>query len=228
MVYKIFPIILGNNQKILFGSENDAILIYNIFYSFYLKNELWCIPKLYINKEVNLINILNKVKDIDINSLIIVYFSGHSSKHGKINFYNNFYSSEYILKKFNNLNNIKKNIYFIIDSCFSENFICTNKKFKNIESVTYIVSSKKTQTSKEILLKYDKNMFKIKKINSIKNDNIILGIFTFYFYKLLEQKQTFNLKDWKRLLIQDELWNIIKNKYNQQIIYIQNKKSKLN
>jgi len=223
MKNNIYTIILGNNQNLLFGSSNDSILIYNIFYRFYLNTNYWKKPLLFINKDVTILNILNKIKTINTFSTIIIYFSGHSSKIGKLNFFNKLYSSSEILKKIDSLNNIKKHIFFIIDSCYSELNINTFK-YKNIILTTYIVSSKKNQTSKEILIKYDFNMFKYKNLalSNITNNKIVISIFTYYFYKILNGKNLNNLNDWKINLVNNILWNIIEKKYNQKIYYVQN------
>ena len=108
MFKKINPIIFGNNQNNLFGSENDAILIYNLFYTFYIENEKWNKPYLYINKKVKLSKLIKRVKKIDDNNLVLIYFSGHSCKYGNLKFYNNFYSNEHIINKIN------KNLYILL------------------------------------------------------------------------------------------------------------------
>ena len=223
MKNNIYTIILGNNQNLLFGSINDSILIYNIFYRFYLNTNNWKVPILFCNKDVTILNILDEIKQINTQSTIIIYFSGHSSKTGKLNFFNTSYSSTEILKKIDLINNIRKHIFFIIDSCFSELNIDTFK-YKNIILKTYIVSSKKNQTSKEILIKYDFNMFKYKSLNSnnIINNKIVISIFTYYFYKILNKKNLNNLNDWKINVVNNILWNIIEKKYNQKIYYVQN------
>ena len=71
MEKEIYSIILGNNQDELYGSENDAILIYNLFYTFYLKKSIWKKPIIYLNKDVNIENIINSIKSINNNSIII-------------------------------------------------------------------------------------------------------------------------------------------------------------
>ena len=51
---------------------------------------------------------------------------------------------------------------------------------------------------------------------------IVIGIFTYYFYKLLYEKNLNNLDNWKINLVDNILWNIIEKKYNQKIYYVQN------
>ena len=55
----IIPIILGNNGDTLFGSENDVLIIYNLFYKFHKLNNLeykWIKPSILINKDVKIKN----------------------------------------------------------------------------------------------------------------------------------------------------------------------------
>ena len=89
---KIYSIILGNNQNNLFGSKNDAILIYNLFYSFYLKNENWQEPNIYLDENLKIEDIMKKINSFNIKSIknnisLIIYFSGHSDKNGKLQFF---------------------------------------------------------------------------------------------------------------------------------------------
>jgi|TARA_Y100000389_G_C17372710_1_gene469900 hypothetical protein len=212
MSEEIYSIILGNNQDELFGSENDAILIYNLFYTFYLKNKVWKKPIVYLNEDVNMENLINSMKNIDSNSTIIIYFSGHSCKNGNLQFFNYYYSNNEII---NEILNIKKqNIYFIIDSCYSKKFITSRPNIKT----KYIVSTSDIQTSKEIIIDYQENMFTHMN-NSKENNKIVLGIFTLYFYKILLNKNLVNIKDWKNKIINNKIWDIIDRKYNQKIYY---------
>lgn len=216
---KIYSIILGNNQNDLFGSTNDAILIYNLFYSFYLNNKNWQEPNIYLNNNLKIDEIIKKIYSFNISSFdkdtsLIIYFSGHSDKNGKLQFYNKFYSN-------NDLVNLLKLFdinctYIIIDSCFSKNFII-EKKYKN--TTKYIVSSSENQTSKEILVDYDKDMFTYKDINK-KNNKMVIGIFTLYFYRIIKNKNLSNLNNWESVIINNPIWKIIERIYNQKIYFI--------
>jgi hypothetical protein len=214
---KIYTIIMGYNKNNLFGSENDAILLYNLFYRFYLDYSFWEKPIIFLNKNVVFNNLIDNINNINITSdetIIIIYFSGHSSKCGKLQFFDNEYSNIQILKKISK----NTNIFFIIDSCFSKKFII--KEYDKIKILRFIVSSYDDQTSKEIVIEYDHKMFLYKKLKYIHN-KIVIGIFTLYFYKLVNIKNLYNIDNWKNKIINNPLWKLIENKYNQQIYYYQ-------
>ena len=162
-------------------------------------------------------NILNDSQSISKNDLLLIYFSGHSSKDGYLHFYNKKISCKTILEEL--YKEKVFNIYFIIDSCFSKKFIISN--FKNYKILKYIVSSYENETSKEIIVSYDKKMFPYKNIKII-NNNLVIGIFTLYFYKLVNVKNLYNINDWKNEVVNNPLWNIIKEKYSQRINYSEN------
>ena len=86
MQTKILPIIFGINGSGLNGCVNDAILIYNLFKSFFSLNKNdWLEPKLFINEQAQLDNI----KDILQNntfSQIIFFYSGHGYSGGRLAF----------------------------------------------------------------------------------------------------------------------------------------------
>ena len=104
MEYNITPIILGNNGDNLYGSVNDAILIYNLFYIFYLNEDIWNEPYIFLDNQVNMKNINTCIANIKINNnIILIYFSGHSNKNGNLLFHQLFVSSEYILNEINPL-----------------------------------------------------------------------------------------------------------------------------
>lgn len=214
MEKEIYSIILGNNQDELYGSENDAILIYNLFYTFYLKKSIWKKPIIYLNKDVNIENIINSIKSINNNSIIILYFSGHSCKYGNLQFYNKLYSNTDILNYFSD----KKNIYFIIDSCYGKKFIDYNV---NSMKLKYIVSTSDIQKSKEIIIDYNNEMFLHKKLLNY-NTKIAIGMFTLYFYRILKNKNLYNILEWKTKVLNNKIWDIIDKRYNQKIFYYEN------
>ena len=219
----IFPILLGNNNGSLFGVENDVMLIYNLFYKFYkkIKNDLykWKKPIMCINEQVNIFNIkkiINKIQyDKKINLIIIIYFSGHSNSKGYLQFYNEKINANNLLENINSVLKQNSYIYFIIDSCFSKNFI-SNINLHNITKKIYFVSCIENEYSKEIEIEYDKNMFKYKNVH--KNNKFIVSIFTLYFIKLLEARNINNILDFKNI-INDKLWKMISLKYKQTIYY---------
>jgi|SaaInlStandDraft_7_1057024.scaffolds.fasta_scaffold00345_20 hypothetical protein len=197
-------ILIGDNSKDLYGCHNDVILLYNFFYELN-------IPLFFFNN----INFEKINKYIKNKTIIIFYFSGHSLKNGKILINNKYYSSIYIL---NYLNNLKKNInvIFIIDSCYSEQFICY-KNFKYIINVKYLLSCNKYQTSKEITVDYNVNNYKYFKIIN-PSKQLVHSIFSFYLCKLL-YKYKLNIKK----IIKHPYWEIINEKYQQEFIYYEKK-----
>lgn len=221
----IYPIILGNNNNNLYGSVNDSLLFYNIFYKFYNKYNNWKKPFLLTNKDVSKQNLLHIIKKIDRMDKelknIVIYFSGHSLKNGKLQFYNEYVSNQ-ILNQINSNIKFKINIYFIIDSCFSSNFIKNKLNILiNIKKISYLVSCDNKQTSKEIIIDNNKDFFKYKKNINYKKNKIIVGIFSFYLYKLILFKNINNLNDWKKI-INFNIWKMIEKNYGQTIYYFEN------
>jgi hypothetical protein len=229
MKYNITSIILGNNNDNLFGSVNDAILIYNLFYIFYLNNPNWNMPNILLDHQVKLINIINSIKNINTknNNIILIYFSGHSNKNGDVQFHDMCLSNNYILDEINNNIAVPCDIFFIIDSCFSSNFIGNQEcnSFDKINKIYYLVSCDKKQKSKEIIINYEPDMFKIKPLLENKT-KIVIGIFTFYLYKLLKYKNIDDILEWKNIIKYD-IWKMIKDNFGQTIYYIEKKSSLL-
>ena len=97
---------------------------------------------------------------------------------------------------------------------------CAKKFIKSRPNIKtkYIVSTSDIQTSKEIIIDYQENMF-THMHNSKENNKIVLGIFTLYFYKILLNKNLVNIEDWKNKIIKNKIWDIIDRKYNQKIYY---------
>jgi hypothetical protein len=202
--------IIGDNNNDLFGCHNDAKLIYNLFYTFYLKNKnIWILPKIYLN---------TIFENIDINyenSKIIIFFSGHTNKKGNLIINYNNYSSDYILKLINSKEK-KCEVIFIIDSCYSINFISKNK-YKFIFKISYFLSKSINNESKEFLIEYKNNNYKYTSINN-NYSKIVNGIFTYYFYKILNNKIYNNINLWNNL-INDPIWKYIFTKFKQEIYY---------
>jgi hypothetical protein len=72
------------------------------------------------------------------------------------------------------------------------------------------------EKSKEIEIEYDISLFKYKDIKPCKK--MVVGIFSLYFVKLIMTRKIHNLMDFKNI-INDRLWKMISNKYNQTIYY---------
>jgi hypothetical protein len=222
----IIPILLGNKDNTLFGVKNDVIIIYNLFYKYYNLNYNWFKPSILIDENVKIININKKlikyfeyIKTMNNynNIIIIIYFSGHSNSKGFLKFYNEYINLQTLIENINNYIIFKSSIYFIIDSCYSKNFI-SNIKLDNtlISNIHFMVSCNNNELSKEIEADYDINMFKYKNIKF--NKKIIVGIFTFYLIKLIDARKINNIYEFKNI-IKDNLWKIISNKYKQTIYY---------
>ena len=205
---KIKSYIIGDNGNDLFGTHNDAKLIYNLFYIFYLnKKNTWHIPELYLN---NIIEKINK------SNIILIYFSGHSDKDGNIIIKNISYSIDYFL----NLINLNKNncsVIFIVDTCYGKKFISKNK-YKFIKNIQYFVSHSKDNNSKEFLINLNKDDYKYTEINQY--SKIVNGIFTYYFYKILKNKN-YNINEFKKIT-DSQIWKFVKKNYNQEIYYFSN------
>lgn len=232
---KIFPILLGYNNNTLYGVENDVILIYNLFYNFYKSirsldgSLLWLKPIILINNEVNLNYIKNILKyKLDLlenkfllsNIIIIIYFSGHSNSKGFLKFSNEYVNSNMCINIIYDVISsykINTDIFFIIDSCFSKNFINNyNNSNLYINKISYLVSCMENEYSKEIETDYDESLFKYKNIK--KNKKFIVGIFTLYLIKLIEARNIKDIYDFKNI-IDDKLWKIISIKYKQTAYY---------
>lgn len=204
---KIKSYIFGDNGNDLFGTHNDAKLIYNLFYIFYLnKKNIWNTPELYLN---NIISKINKSNNI------LIYFSGHSNKDGEIIINNNKYSSDYFLNLINS-NNINCNVIFIIDTCYGNKFISKNN-YKFIKKIEYFVSYSDNNISKEFLINLNQDDYKYTDIK--KYSKIINGIFTYYFYKILKNKY-YDIYDFKKIK-ESHIWNFVKKKFNQDIYYFE-------
>ena len=214
---KVLTIILGYNYDTLLGSENDAILIYNIFYRFYLNNNIyWNKPLLLKNNNVKMDKVINYIKkNINNFSILLIYFSGHSSKKN-IFFYKSKLSRNNFFCKINMVLNKNIDFFLILDSCYSELFMKLDSKYNKIKKKYFILSSKKNQKSAEGFINYNDKYFEYKKAK-VNNDKIILGIFTYNFCKLLYKMNEIN--DVSKILEikRSPLWKQIEKICNQQI-----------
>lgn len=206
---KIKSYILCDNGNNLFGSHNDGKLIYNLFYNYYLNNTNWLKPEITFNS-------LFLDFNFDENFILIFFYSGHSNKYGQIKIDNKYYSSDYFLKLINNKNKLCS-INFILDTCYSINFM-TNKKYTNIIKLTYFLSQNKENKSKEFLINLKKEHYNY--YFKQNNNKIVNGIFTYYFHKVLYEKK-YNVNNWE--MIKDHPnWKYVNIKFNQKIFFISN------
>jgi hypothetical protein len=205
---KIKSYIIGDNGNDLFGPHNDAKLIYNLFYIFYLKDKnIWNVPELYLN---------NITKRINKSNTIIIYFSGHSKKDGNIIIKDTTYSADYFLNLIDS-NKYDCDVIFIIDTCYGKKFISKNK-YKFIKKIEYFVSQSDNNNSKEFLIELKKDDYKYTEIK--KFSKIVNGIFTYYFYKILKNKK-YNINEFKKIK-DSQIWNYVKKNFNQEIYYFSN------
>jgi hypothetical protein len=196
---KIKPLILNNlinkNSRELYACENDIKIIYYLFYNFYKKKSFWEKPQI--------IDINNKIINNN-NYYYIIYFSGHSNKNGEIIINDKKYTYNY----FSHL----LNVYFILDCCYSETFLYNN--IINKKKI-FLLSSNENQKSKEIFIKYN-DLFN--KSNIEYNNKISISVFTYYLTLLLLKINNDNIFEWKSI-IENPLWVMVENKYNQTIFY---------
>jgi hypothetical protein len=210
MYSNICPILLGYNNNKLYGTKNDLYIIYNLFYNFYIKNDKnWFIPKIFYDKELKLKNIVNYIKTLNNDTLIIIYFSGESNKKGYLKFYNEKIN---IIKLLKNIN--IKNFYFIIDSCYSKVFFENLKDYNNINSIRFIGSCMEYEKSKEVSNTYDSKLFTYL---DIEHREHIISIFTLYFCKMIIIKN-YNIDEFKNL-VDDGIFKMISNRFQQTIFY---------
>lgn len=220
MDFFIIPILFGNNMDTLFGIKNDIYIIYNLFYKFYEKNpQNWNIPVFFLNENCLINNIKQFLNINNKKKLFLIYFSGHSNSKGYLKFYNENINLNTFLDFFNN--NLKEScrLYFIIDTCYSKSFILNiNKNYIFIEKIYFMGSSMDNEQSKEIEVEYDKSLFSY--LNIEYSNKIIVGIFTLYFVKLLLIRKIDNISKFKNI-INDKLWKMISNQFNQTLYYIE-------
>jgi hypothetical protein len=216
---KIYSIILANNNG-LFGGINDGKLIYNVFFNFYLNKEHWEKPYFITNNNVTLENIINIIKQFTINKniIILLYFTGHSNKYGQLKFHNEYISNNKFINSINNniLHNIE--LYFLIDSCFSEKFTQFSKDSNtiyNILKIHYIVSSKENEKSKEMVVSFDKELFKYNMIDTT-SEKIPIGIFTYYLCHYMKNVDTLN--DIFTIVTKKNIWKFIEKQYHQTMV----------
>ncbi len=218
MYSKIYPLLLGYNNNKLFGTKNDLYIIYNLFYSFFnIFPSNWFVPKMFYNEDLKLINILNYIKTLNLieNILLIIYFSGESNKKGRLKFYNQKINIHTFLYNINKTINTKINIFFIVDSCYSKQFIHNFKnKYDKINIIYILGSCNENEQSKEVSNTYDPLLFDIMDIEHTEH---IVSIFTLYFCKLIKIKK-YQVEDFKKLE-KDPIFKMIASKFKQTIFY---------
>lgn len=228
-------ICLGNNNKNLKGSKNDALLFFNYIKSLIEKgnNDNFISPKILFNKDVTINNILKIInlnqKKYEIENLII-FFSGHSYENDFIDIFNENLKPtkrETLLDEINKILKYQIKLKIIYDSCFSGDLKNIFKKYEylqkikicNFKNFKIISSSKKNQNANETLCEIN-NFFTKFNIKYLKNEFIInkktitLGVFTLNFVKILKEKN-YCLTNWN-LFLKNNYWNKLKEIVDQE------------
>ena len=202
MKQSILPILLGSNGSGLNGCENDAIVMYNIFYKFHLSNSLsdkWLKPHILVNNQVKL-NLIEQIIKNNIFDKLIFYYSGHGYRNGRLSFAN----SNQIYQVISQNINQKIEITFIIDSCHSGSFPLFSNHFPNITKSNLIASCKSYQKSTESLALDDLNIFMYMKPKYKRDKNFITGIFTYNLACILFKENKFSYN-----FLKYPIWNDI-------------------
>ena len=96
-----------------------------------------------------------------------------------------------------------------------KNLYKKKNKYKFIKKIQYFVSKSENNNSKEFLINFNIDDYKYTKIS--KYSKIVNGIFTYYFYKILKNKN-YNINDLKKIK-DSQIWTYVKNNFNQEIFY---------
>ena len=189
MKQSILPILLGSNGPGINGCENDAIIMYNLFYKYYLSNSLsdkWLKPHILLNNQVKL-NLVEQIIESTSFSKLIFYYSGHGYSKGQLSFA----SAEQIYQSISSKLRQDIDITFILDCCKSGSFPIYCNKYSFIKKCNLIASCKSYQKSTESLAFDDQDLFKYKKPFYKRTRNFITGIFTYNFVNILFKENTF-------------------------------------
>ena len=191
-------IFLGYNSNNLFGANNDIRYIKNTINTNNY-NHIETITLEYENTTLK--NIINSINTFNEINNLIIYFSGNGTNNGKIEIYNDKISHKDIFKNIN----VKINkLIYILDCCYSENFIKKNT-CNNINEISLLSSCSKNQTSKEVLMK-------------INDTYKVMGIFTYYLCKIINYKKLYDFNSWDKIK-NNNIWCVIDKKFNQTFLY---------
>ena len=166
---------------------------------------------------------------------LIIYFSGHGFYGGNLEFADKIVNALEIYELINDVFINDLNIFFILDCCYSGSYPLI-KNFQKIKNVSILASCKNNEKSSESLAIYNpqdfnfikpnftsyKSYFNLDKINSSfnnKEDNIIVGAFTYNLIKIIKQNNLININNW--FLIENEkIWKTLEKNINQKITII--------
>lgn len=164
---------------------------------------------------------------------LIIYFSGHGFYGGNLEFADKIVNALEIYELINDIFINNLNIYFILDCCYSGSYPLI-KDFQKIKNVSILASCKNNEKSSESLAIYNpqdfnfikpnflsyKSYFNLDKINlTNKENNIIVGAFTYNLIKIIKQYNLTNINNW--FLIENEkILKSIEKNINQKITII--------
>ena len=227
MNQRILSIYIGNNSKELLGCENDAIMFYNLHES---QNTNQTSKKyLLIGKDVTFNNLEKIFKNNKTTQNLLIYFSGHSSYGGNLQFNDNIINPLKIYESINMNFTNDINIYFILDCCYSGSFPLV-KNFQKIKNVYILASCKENQKSLESIVNYipensiliKPKMYK-KKYNIINDNNeenlLVVGAFTFNLIKLIKEGNLVDINSWFTIE-NEQIWKKLEKIINQKITII--------
>ena len=188
---------------------------------------------LLIGKQATTLNLEKIFRNNKSIENLIIYFSGHGFYGGNLEFGDKIVNALEIYELINDIFINDLNIFFILDCCYSGSYPLI-KNFQKIKNVSILASCKNNEKSSESLAIYNpqdfnfikpnflsyKSYFNLDKINLInKEDNIIVGAFTYNLIKIIKQNNLTNINNW--FLIENEkIWKTLEKSINQKITII--------
>ena len=188
---------------------------------------------LLIGKQATTLNLEKIFRNNKSIENLIIYFSGHGFYGGNLEFGDKIVNALEIYELINDIFINDLNIFFILDCCYSGSYPLI-KNFQKIKNVSILASCKNNEKSSESLAIYNpqdfnfikpnflsyKSYFNLDKINLInKEDNIIVGAFTYNLIKIIKQNNLTNINNW--FLIENEkILKTLEKNINQKITII--------
>ena len=190
---KYTSIFIGNNSINLLGCHNDASLFYNlnIFQNKYIL----------LNNDATIVNLEKILKYNNTTTELFIFFSGHGFRGGCLKLYDIILKPSSLYELINSIFINQINLYLILDCCFSGGFPQI-KNFNKIKNTYIIASSDKNERSTECIVLYDDKLFIEHKPKIIKN-NIVIGLFSYNFVKMILLKNIINIEN--IYLLKDEI-----------------------
>jgi len=188
---------------------------------------------LLIGKQATTLNLEKIFRNNKSIENLIIYFSGHGFYGGNLEFADKIVNALEIYELINDIFINDLNIFFILDCCYSGSYPLI-KNFQKIKNVSILASCKNNEKSSESLAIYNpqdfnfikpnffsyKSYFNLDKINlNNKEDNIIVGAFTYNLIKIIKQNNLTNINNW--FLIENEkILKTLEKNINQKITII--------